>query len=174
MSSTDQLTISSSAGIDLTSTGNINSDSGANINLHTTLGQIRIGDVNGLGSLYVFRVDSGLRYLTSNGGRMANHTEITTPGTKVDIWENFITIDVDVVLQPYTAYVNPLNVNDAGWFCYIQNIHTASVTISSADSIQFVGDGSIISSPYTLNPHTTARFTLTFYGGSHYWSVLVG
>jgi hypothetical protein len=144
------------------------------IALNTKGGVITLGDTVGANTQYEFIVDAGLRYLTSNGGRMGAHIENTSVGKKIDIFDNFITTDVDMVFQPVGQYPNPLNAVGAGWFCYIQNIGGSSINIDSADGTFFVGGGSALPTPYVLNPYTTARFTLTYYtvSSSYFWSVL--
>jgi hypothetical protein len=107
---------------------------------------------------------------------MGAHIENTIVGKKIDIFDNFITTDVDMVFQSVGQYPNPLNAVGAGWFCYIQNIGAGTIDIVSADGTFFVGGGSALPPPYVLNPYTTARFTLTYYtaSSSYFWSVLVG
>ena len=147
------------------------------INLNTNTGKVGLGDTNSINTGYQFEANAGSRYLTSNGGRMANHTEITSPNTKIEIYDNFITTEVPVDLQRVEVYTNPLLVpTGPGWFCYIQNISGGSITISSLDSTNFVSSGVGFVTPFVLNAYTTARFTLTYWttNGSYYWSVLVG
>ena len=149
------------------------------INLNTNTGKVGLGDINSINTGYQFEANAGSRYLTSNGGRMANHSEYTSPNTKIEIYDNFITTDVPVDLQRVEVYTNPLLTSlrtGPGWFCYIQNISGGSITISSLDSTNFVSSGVGFFTHFALNAYTTARFTLTYWttNGSYYWSVLVG
>jgi hypothetical protein len=148
-------------------------DSISQINLQCPAGTVQIGDVNTDVSGNQFIVNSAEQYFTSNGGQASRCDEITTALTQIEMFNNFITSNVDVELKAPASYLNGLNgPNGEGWFCYIQNISSGNITISSAVGTDFVF-GALLAS-FVIGPYTTRRFTLTYWtnDGVYYWSVL--
>jgi hypothetical protein len=149
-------------------------DSGSGfIALNTNTGRAILGDFNGINNGYLFEANAGERFFTSNGGQASRCDEITTALTQIEMFNNFITSNVDVELKAPASYLNGLNgPNGEGWFCYIQNISSGNITISSAVGTDFVF-GALLAS-FVIGPYTTRRFTLTYWtnDGVYYWSVL--
>ena len=107
---------------------------------------------------------------------MANYTEITVPATFIEVFDNFVSTDVNCRFRATATYTNPLTTasGGAGWFCYIQNMDSGGpVSISAVDGTEFLVNGTLIAT-LGLPAYTTARFTLTYWTalGQYYWSVL--
>jgi hypothetical protein len=133
-----------------------------NIILNSSNGKINIGNTASTGTKMV--IDVSHNYISQYSGKMARNVLITAVNSYLEPYANFYSTEYNVRLHNVSVYLNPLNNNGDGWFCYLFNYSNNDINVTSEDGKQFVchSTGGGFSSTQTIKKYATVRLTLVY------------